>query len=182
MYAVLVLGMQKDAIGEGSVLDMEERGRAIVPNIKKLLDAARERKVPVIYGSLYATPGDPIFESFPVPHCIPGTEGIEIVDELKPKEEDYVVNTYRMNAFLFSNLEYFLRVLDINTLIITGVSTNTGCLLTAMEAFQRGFKVIIASDGCATYKEERHQAALEYLKPFAQILTVDEIMEQLRIN
>ena len=182
MYAVLVLEMQRDLILKESVLDFGEVGRAIVPKIKKLLDAARERKVPVIYTSLYATPGDPIFENFPVLHCIPGTEGIEIIDELKPKEGDYVVNTYRMNAFLFSNLEYLLRVLGVDTLIITGVSTNTGCLLTAMEAFQRGFAVIIASDGCATYKEERHQSALEYLKPFAKILTADEATEQLRVN
>jgi nicotinamidase-related amidase len=49
-----------------------------------------------------------------------------------------------------------------------------------MEAFQRGFEVIIASDGCTTYKEEKHQAALEYLKPFAKILTVDEVIDQLK--
>jgi nicotinamidase-related amidase len=179
LYSVLVLEMQKDMILEGSVIDVGEMGRTIVPNIEKLLDVARERKVPVIYGDINYIAQDPLFKMIPL-HCVPGTTGCEVVDELKPKDEDYIVNIYRMNAFLFSNLEYLLRVLGVNTVIITGVSTNTGCLLTAMEAFQRGFEVIIASDGCTTYKEEKHQAALEYLKPFAKILTVDEVIDQLK--
>jgi nicotinamidase-related amidase len=40
--------------------------------------------------------------------------------------------------------------------------------------------VIIASDGCATYKEEKHRWALEYLKPFAKILTADEVTDLLK--
>jgi nicotinamidase-related amidase len=179
MYAVLVLEMHKDMILKGGAVEFGEGGRAIVPNIKRLLDVARERKAPVIYGSLYATPGDPIFEKVP-PHCLPGTVGIEIIDELKPNERDYVVNIYRMNAFLYTNLEHILSFLHVDTVIITGISTNTGCLLTAMEAFQRGFEVIMVSDGCATYKEEKHRWALEYLKPFAKILTTDEVISQLR--
>ena len=179
MHAVLILEMQKDLILEGSVVDVGEMGRAMIPRIKKLLDVARERKVPLIYGNIYFVAQDPLFKPRP-PHCVLGTPGAEVVDELKPRDGDHIVNIYRMNAFLYSNLEYLLRVLGVATLIITGISTNGGCLLTAMEAFQRGFKVIIASNGCATYKEEKHRVALEYLRPYAQILTIEEIIDLLK--
>ena len=180
MHAVLILEMQKDFILEGSVLDLGEVGRAMIPRIKKLLDVAREKEAPVIYGNMCFVAEDALFKILPLRYCIPGTAGCEVVDELKPRDGDHIVNICRMNAFLYSNLEYLLRVLGVDTLIITGQSTNTGCLLTAMEAFQRGFKVIIASDGCATYKEEKHRAALEYLRPYVQILTIDEIIDLLK--
>jgi len=180
MHAVLVLEMQKDFILEGSVLDLGETGRAMIPRIKKLLDVARERKAPVIYANIYFVAQDPLFTMLPLNYCTPGTAGAEVMDELRPSDGDHIVTIYRMNAFLYSNLEYLLRVLGVATVIITGQSTNTGCLLTAMEAFQRGFKVIIASDGCATYKEEKHRAALEYLRPYARILTIDEIINLLK--
>jgi isochorismate hydrolase len=88
-----------------------------------------------------------------------------------------VVNKYRLNAFLFSDLEHVLRVLSIDTLIITGVVTNGGCLLTAMDAFQRGFEVIMVSDCCAARSEESHLMGLNYLKPFAKILTANEALK-----
>jgi len=180
MHAVLVMEMQKDVIPKGSPVEIGEMGRAIVPNIQKLLDAARERKVPLIYANLCSIPGDPLFKKWPVAHCVPGTPGIEVIDELKPKDGDYVVHIYAMNAFLHTDLEHILRALGVATLIMTGISTDASCLLTAMEAFQRWFDVIMVSDCCASWNEERHQRGLNYLKPFTKILNCEEVIKLLK--
>ncbi len=180
MYAVLVLEMQKDTISKGGAVDMGERGRAIVPNIQRLIDAARERKVPIIYGNLCCIPSDPLVKKFPIAHCVIGTAGSEVIEELKPEAGDYLVNTYAIDAFLHTSLEHILRALGIATVIVTGTSTDGSCLLTAMGAFQRSFNVVVVSDGCVTYNDERQQAALKYLKPFTKILNSDEVIKLLK--
>lgn len=181
MYGILVIEMQKDWILEGSVLDKGEMVRAIIPRIQRLLDVARERKVPVIYCNLclFKQADDPLAKRFP-PHGVPGTPGAEVVDELKPKEEDYIINMHRFDAFLYSDLEFVLKVAGVDTLIISGVTTQLSCLSTAMHALQMGFNVIMASDCCAAEDEQRHQMGLNYLKPFVKIITADEVLKLLQ--
>lgn len=180
MYAVLVMEMQKDIVLEGGPAEVGEMGRTTVLKIQKFLDAARESKVPIIYANLCSIPGDPLFKKWPRAHCVPGTTGIEVVDELKPKAGDYVVDIYAMDAFLRTDLEHILRASGVTTLIMTGLTTDASCLLTAMEAFQRWFDVVMVSDCCASWNEERHQRGLNYLKPFTKILHSDEVIKLLK--
>ena len=169
MYAVLVSEMQKGLVAKGAVLEHPGVADTIVPRLQRLLPVARKNDVPVIYNVLSYLKGDPLFEWAP-PHCIPQTEGFEIVDELTPEAKDYVVNIYRMNHFLFSSFEHILRMLSVDTIIMTGINTNAGCLLTAVDAFQRGFDVIMVTDCCAAWNEEKHQSALNYLKQFKDFI------------
>ncbi len=182
MYGILVLEMQNDMVLENSPVNIGEMSRAIVPNIQRLLTIARANDTPVVYANLTCIPGDPLFQRYPAAHCIPGTSGVEVIAELKPQEEDYVVPIYRMDAFIHTGLEHILRALDITTLLVTGNTTEVSCLLTAMGAFQRGFDVIVVTDCCASWNEERHQLGLNYLKLFAKLipqLTLDETIARL---
>jgi len=181
MYAVLVSEMQKDLVEKGAILEHPGVADTIVPRIQRLLQTARQRNVPIIYDVLNYMKGDPLFEWGP-PHCFPQTKGCEVVNELKPEEGDYLVNIYRMNHFLFSNLEHTLRMLKVDTIVLTGINTNAGCLLTAVDAFQRGFDVIIVTNCCAAWNEEKHQSGLSYLrqfKDFIEQLNLDETIDRL---
>lgn len=181
MHAVLVSEMQNDIVGKGGPLEHPGVAEAIVPGIQKLLQVARKWGVPVIYSQLSHIKGDPLFEWAP-PHCIPGTWGIEVIDALKPEEGDFMVSVYRMDQFLFSTLEYTLSMLKVDTLIITGINTDTACLLTAMSAFQRGFDVILVTDCCGAWNEEKHQMGLNYLRPFKDFveqLSLEETIDRL---
>jgi nicotinamidase-related amidase len=181
MYAVMVSEMQKDLVAKGAVLEHPGVADAIVPGIQRLLQTAREVNVPVIYNMLNFIKGDPLFEWGP-PHCLPQTKGSEIIDELQPEAGDYLVDIYRMNHFLFSNFEHILRMLKIDTLVITGINTNAACLLTAVEAFQLGFDVIMVTDCCGAWNEEKHQSGLSYLrqfKDFIEQLTLSETIDRL---
>lgn len=182
MYAVLVLQMQRDFVDEGFVYDVGEAARTMFPALHKLLDVARERKVPVLYGNLCLHKDDPLplAKQF-LPHGVPGTAGFEVTDEFKPQDIDYVVNAKRMDAFIYSDLEFILKtVVGADTVIITGVTTDPVCLLTAMDAVQRGFDVIVVSDCCAARKVKSHEEALNYLGRFVKVLKADEVIELLR--
>lgn len=178
MNGIVVLEMQNEFYDPESFIFVGEMAKAMIPNIQKLIKAARGMKVPLIYCNNTYVKNDYLYGNTPL-HCFPGTPGYEIIDEVKPEEEDHVIPVYAMDAFLNSLLERILRSLEISRVFITGLSTDIGCLLTAMGAFQRGFEVYLISDCCATRSEEKHQMALNYLKPFTKLLTADEAIEKL---
>ena len=133
MYGILLMEVQNDFMAEGFPFYsyFGDMAKAIIPPIKKLTEAARKRKIPVIYCNMVPIKDDALFKKFS-PHLLPGTPGAEVVDELEPKDEDYIIPVYSMDAFLHSHLERMLGSLGVDTMVITGGSTDIGCLLTAI--------------------------------------------------
>ena len=183
MEALLVLEMQKDMI-YGDLTVTIKRGQIIIPNIQKILRAGRKNGRPVVYANLQTYAQDPILLKNKLPkHCIVGSLGAEVIDELKPEQGDHIVNIMRMDAFLHSHLDFILRdVLEVDTVIITGISTGIGCFLTALGAIQRGMAAILVSDACATYTADRHEIALEFFRKnagFMGLKTTQEMVAML---
>ena len=93
---------------------------------------------------------------------------------------DILLDKPRFGAFHGTDLELILRSRGIDTTIISGFTTNVCCETTAREAMVRDFCVLFLSDGTAGGSVERHQAALVTLgRRFAQVLTVDEMMQKI---
>src|SRR5262249_61058178 len=59
-------------------------------------------------------------------NCVKGTEGAEVINELKPGPDDYIVTKVRSSAFHETKLETLLRVKNVWILIVAGGSTNWG--------------------------------------------------------
>ena len=68
-----------------------ERATNIVPNIKRLLDAARQRGTPVFYCNDEHLPLDTYELKLWGPHAMKHTEGAKIIDELRPSDKDYII-------------------------------------------------------------------------------------------
>lgn len=85
--AVFVIDMINDFVYEKF---RNERAIKIIPNIKKILDKAREKNVPIIYLQDCHLKGDPE-ESLWGPHALSNTKGNEIITELKPHKKDYII-------------------------------------------------------------------------------------------
>jgi nicotinamidase-related amidase len=94
------------------------------------------------------------------PHCIEGTPGIDIVDELAPHADDFRIKKRRYSCFLGTDLDLLLRNLGIETLLVTGVDSNVCVLWTVGEAFQRDYHVRVVEDCVAGSNPEEHEAAL----------------------
>ena len=174
--AVLVVDMLNDFVS--GVLKCESATR-IIPNIKKLIENARERKVPVIYTNDTHLHGvDKEFQIWK-PHAVSGTWGGEVIDELKPVETDYVIPKRRYSAFFATGLDLLLRELGVDTIVLTGLVTNVCIQHTAADAFFRGYKILVPQDCVEAVTEETHRKALEYMKTFygCKITTLDETLE-----
>ena len=116
-------------------------------------------------------------------HNIQGSPGCEIIPELLDAEQDWLVDTKkRYDCFVATDLDFVLRKHGINTVLITGVNTNSCVLSTATTACSRDYTVIVVEDCVDTMDgPELHDAALECVRAaFGWVMTSDEVIENLK--
>jgi nicotinamidase-related amidase len=178
----------------------------VIKNSKELLDFARSVGIPIIHVILIQrniskfgaeglnlkfwkalheiadeenrlTPGR---SSTAADHNLEGSPGTEIIAGLF-NPSDYVINNKkRLDCFYGTDLEILLRILQTETVVLTGINTNTCVLNTAFTACNRDFQVVVISDCVASmYGEDLHILGLENVKRcLGYVLTVDEFKEK----
>jgi nicotinamidase-related amidase len=107
----------------------------------------------------------------------PGSFGHALVDSLAPA--DFTVEKVAYSALYQTRLEYILRAMKIDTLIIGGIVTNGGVASTVRDAHLRDIHTILLSDGCAAFKDDVHDATLTSLGSVSDIVTCAEAMEMI---
>ena len=159
--ALLIVDMQNDFVKEGGKL-VVPTAKDTIPAIRKLLVEARLYGMFVAYTQDSHLPNDP---EFPIwgEHCLIGTWGWEIVDELKPQPNELVVQKRRYDGFYGTTLEHDLRVAGVDALIVTGTVANICVLHTAGSAALRWFKVIVPKDGISALTDFDMEAALRQI-------------------
>ena len=98
-------------------------------------------------------------------HNLEGSPGTEIIpDQLEPGDH-MINNKKRLDCFYGTDLEILLRTLDIKTVVLMGINTNTCVMNTAFSAFNRDFQVVVIEDCVASmYGEDLHVLGLENVK------------------
>jgi biuret amidohydrolase len=113
-------------------------------------------------------------------HNLAGMPGVSIMPELHDRERDLVVDTKkRYDCFLGTDLDFTLRAHGINTLLITGVNTNSCVLATTAAANVRDYSVIVVRDCVETMDGPAlHEAGLLCIRTaFGFVLTTDEVKQ-----
>jgi nicotinamidase-related amidase len=108
----------------------------------------------------------------------PGTFGHRLIEELAPA--DVQVDKIMPSAFYGTFLDFALRQLGIDTLIIGGITTNSGVAATLRDAQAHGYRTILLTDGCAAFAEDAHEAtvaSLRHIAPQASCEQMTEILE-----
>ncbi len=110
-----------------------------------------------------------------------GTWGGEIVDELKPTEQDIVVEGKRtLDAFHSSNIDFLLRVNCIKNVAFCGFLTNVCVEGTARSAYDKGYKVFLLKDCCGALSGEEQKYVEEKFFPYmGEVLPHDQFLERL---
>ena len=175
--AVVVIDMINDFV---TGIFKNKRAEKIIPNVRQLVNFARENKIPVVYVNDAHMPDvDVEFDVWPK-HAVAGTLGAQVIDELKPKMSDFVLHKRRYSAFQGTDLDQLLRELKVDTLILTGVVTDICIQHTAADAFFRGYRIIVPVDCVEANDEQTQKAALDYLKRVygCEITSKDKIMKR----
>jgi nicotinamidase-related amidase len=100
----------------------------------------------------------------------PGSWGQKVIDQLAPP--DVNVEKIAYSAFHASRLEWVLRKCGVEDLYFTGIVTNGGVASTVRDAHVREFHCTVIADGCAAFSREVHAAAIEGLRPVANVITI----------
>lgn len=179
--ALLVIDMQNDFC-DPDVGTYAPGALKIIEPISSLIDRARDTDTPVVFtqeihrpdhldagrerdpGSGLPYPGAGADDPLPA-HCVAGTKGAEIIDELTPQPHDVRILKRRYSCFLGTDLQLLLNGLHVSTLLVTGVCSNICVLWTAGDAYQLDYHVRVIEDCVAGTSPEEHAAALTIIRP-----------------
>lgn len=173
--AVLVIDMLNDFLEPDGAMPLLE-GRRLYEPIRRLLAAAREAGTKVIWICDEHLPTDREFEKRSV-HCLKGSWGAEIVDELEPKTSELRIPKTRYSGFFATDLDQRLRQDGIDHLILTGVVTNICVRSTAHDAFFRDYVVTIPVECVAATSDREQESTLYDLDThYANVTSLDEVV------
>lgn len=142
--ALVVVDMQNDFVKEGGSLVVPD-AEGTIPAIQDLLGLARGSGMKVVFTQDTHAAGDPEWDIWP-DHVEEGTWGWEIVDELSPHEDEFIIRKIRYDAFYGTHLDHFLRFWGVDTLVICGTVANICVHYTAASAALRWYRVIVPRD------------------------------------
>lgn len=186
--AVLVIDMQNDFCDPAAPTTLWPSIRETFEPIRRLCAAARERALPVIYTQgLVAADGSSagLWRYKQRFHAegrvqIEGSRGAEIVAELAPRPGDRVIRKWRPSAFFRTDLEVFLGVRAIDTLLVCGTSAS-GCVrATVTDAFMRDLRCMVVREAVADRTPAVLEANLFDLdQKYADVVTLAEALANL---
>ncbi|MFS8636589.1 MAG: cysteine hydrolase [Gemmatimonadota bacterium] len=187
--ALLVIDMQDEFVRPGWTPYWVPEATRQAPRIKRLITTCRTAGVPVIFTVFSATHRylDRPTTGPLMPNRYPDLESDprwfrdgRIWCELEPQPEDVVIHKPSYGAFYDTPLETILKNLGPDTILICGTLTNYCCGMTARQGYERGFKVVVGSDVCATDDPTMQEPELKVLrKGFARVLSAEEIIAEL---
>lgn len=156
--AIIVVDMQNDFVAAGAAMETPA-ARAIVPMLADTLKMCRDAGIRVIYTAhVHRRDGCDmgLFDDMHPPIAardalVDGTPGVDIYPDLAPAQNEHVIKKHRYSGFFATDLDIVLREWGIDTVIVSGTTTENCCHATARDAMFRNYRVVFLSDATATY-------------------------------
>ncbi|MCT7661205.1 cysteine hydrolase [Mycobacterium deserti] len=171
--ALVTQECQGGVIGPQAGLPMlaEEARREAIPNIGRLLAAARSARATVVHclihrradgrGSNHNARLFAAGKSFPA-DLTPGSLGGSVLPEFGPESSDLVLTrTHGMGPMTGTDLDSVLRNLGITTIVGVGVSVNVAITNFAMDAVNRGYQFVLPRDAVSGFPKEYADAVID---------------------
>ncbi len=155
----------------------------IVPNIKRIQDACRHASIEVMFTLVENLTLDGRDRSldykisgFNVPK---GSREAQVLDEIKPAHDEIVIPKTSSSVFNSTNIDYVLRNLEVDYLIVAGMLTDQCVESAVRDACDHGYLVSVVEDACGTYTEARHKNALDMYSGYCRITSTDQIVAEI---
>jgi ureidoacrylate peracid hydrolase len=169
--------------------------RRILPNMVRLLKGARRAGLTTFYPSGFHAPDnsdtvarltDTDYELRPIraghewmsQSIYKGGHAAEVAPELTPQKNDVLVLKHRWSSFYQTDLEFHLKMRNIDTIVIAGGSTDVGIAATTFAARDMDLGIVIARDCCYSTRGNNNAFFMERVFPrMGRVMNVDEIIE-----
>jgi len=175
-----------------------KRYNHVVANAEAMMLAARRAGALVAYAHADHAPGgltaarmlrdtdnrlrpiDPGDTESHLPAIEAGTPEARIIRELSPEPGDLMVPKHRWSAFHGTFLESALRARGVDTVILSGGSTDVGIASTAFAGRDLGYNLVVASDACTSPEMDNHTQLMKRVFPrMARVRTTAQILQML---
>ena len=177
--ALVLIDLQNAIVGMNPV---PHTAAQVVENSKKLADAFRVHGAPVVYVRVDLND----FVNLPVdqPHNRGDKPLPAAASEIAPsagfQPGDILITKRHWGAFAGTDLEQQLKSRGIDTVVLTGISTNVGVESTARQGTGLGFAFVVVEDACSAQSAEHHRFAFENIFPrLTRVRTTDEVLAAL---
>ena len=160
-----------------------------VSEIQKLLEAARQVEIPVVFTTVAYRESDKLTAAAftdKVPALLTleaGTRWAEIDPRIAPRETEPVLNKLFASGFFGTGLSSLLTAAGVDTLIISGASTS-GCVrATAVDALQYGFRPVVPREAVGDRNPDAHEANLYDIDAkYGDVVRIQEVLDHLRAD
>jgi nicotinamidase-related amidase len=169
MKGLIVCDMLNDFV-TGSIGN--PRSQRIIPHIDELLKLARENRdqwVTVFVNDAHL-PNDFELKVWG-PHAMAGTPGAQVIPELAPAEEEFVLGKRVYSCFHETGLDPLLRQYGVDHVVLVGQHTHICMRHTSADAFFRGYEITVPQDGVEAFTDEDHEGGLKYLRDIYKVDT-----------
>lgn len=162
----------------------ERLAEVVIPNQARLQAAAREAGVEVIFTVIESLTADGRDRSLDHKisrlHVPKGSHEAKVIDAVAPRGDEIVIPKTASGVFNATNIEYVLRNLGIDYLVVYGIVTDQ-CVESAIrDAADRGFLVTQVEDCCAAETPENHLASIESMRGhYCRTRGTDEMIAEL---
>ena len=177
--ALVLIDLQNAVVGMNPV---PHTAAQVVENSKKLAGAFRGHGAPVVYVRVDLND----FMNLPVdqPHNRGDERLPDAASEIAPsagfQHGDILITKRHWGAFAGTDLEQQLKSRGIDTVVLTGISTNIGVESTARQGTGLGFAFVLVEDACSAQSAEHHRFAFENIFPrLTRVRTTDEVLAAL---
>lgn len=174
--AVIILDMAK-----GYGWQPGSYGYDMVARVRRLKDAAYAAGAQVLHVHSMRRPTDNLPEHSTM---LAGSEGLEVIPELHPIDRDIVIYKRYLSGFSHNDLDYTMRTMGIDTVLIAGASTDNTVLWTAADAHQNRYKVVVVDDCCMVHRQTEppgaHEGATRIIRSVlkADVVPLDEAVSK----
>jgi nicotinamidase-related amidase len=155
----------------------------VLPNLRRLIDAFRRVGAEVMYAVIENLTKDGRDRSldYKLSDFFVDKDSWEakVVGIVAPADDDIVLPKTSSGVFNSTNIEYLLRNMGIETLVVTGFLTDQCVDHTIRDAADRGFYPICIADACASHSQVRHENALRAFSGYCRTMTTVEILAEI---
>ncbi len=150
----------------------------------RLLAAFRARGLPVVFTTVVYHSDDQakVFRArIPALNCLtPDSEWVQVDPALQPIAGELLVEKQWASSFYGTELDVELKAMNVDTLIVTGLTTS-GCVrATVVDGLQHDYVVIVAEEAVGDRNAEAHAANLfDMHAKYADVVKVDDVLHQL---
>lgn len=196
---LLVVDMQNGFCGLGGTFDKFGFTigpyRAIIPALQNLVRNMRRFGVPVYYSKAIREKSgldciDKVHRIIPesrreriekLPLCIRGSRDSDVIDELRPEPDDFIVEKRRDSVFQDTEFDLWLKAFRADTVIFCGIDTYVCVESSVRDAFNKGYDVIVVKDCVASRNPRHHLASLDQIEEaFGWVLNSTELIENIQ--